>query len=65
MPPEIVNRLNDAINASLANPDLKKRLAGEALDPMPMEPEQFGKFMREDIAHWSKLARERNISLDN
>ena len=30
-----------------------------------MTPEQFGKFIQADIAHWSKLARERNISLDD
>jgi tripartite-type tricarboxylate transporter receptor subunit TctC len=64
MPADVVNRLNDEINKALANPDLKKRLSGEALDPMPMEPEQFGKFIQADIAHWSKLAKERNISLE-
>jgi tripartite-type tricarboxylate transporter receptor subunit TctC len=32
---------------------------------MPMTPEQFGKFIQADIARWSALARERNISLDN
>ena len=64
MPADVVNRLNDEINKALANPDLKKRLSGEALDPMPMEPEQFGRFIQADIAHWSKLARERNISLE-
>ena len=31
---------------------------------MPMTPEQFGKFIQADIAHWSALARERRISLD-
>ena len=32
---------------------------------MPMTPEQFGKFIQADIARWSKLARERKISLDD
>jgi hypothetical protein len=31
---------------------------------MPMTPAQFGEFIRADIARWSALARERNISLD-
>ena len=30
-----------------------------------MTPEQFGKFIQADIARWSKLARERKISLDD
>ena len=38
---------------------------GEAIEPMPMTPEQFGKFIQADIARWSALARERKISLDD
>ncbi|HET7363701.1 MAG TPA: tripartite tricarboxylate transporter substrate binding protein [Burkholderiales bacterium] len=62
--PEITRRLNTEINKALATPALRERLAGEALEPMPMTPEQFGDFIRADIARWSALARERNISLD-
>jgi tripartite-type tricarboxylate transporter receptor subunit TctC len=32
---------------------------------MPMSPEQFGKFIQAEIARWSKLAKERKISLDD
>ena len=64
LPPEITRRLNAEINKALAAPALRERLAGEALEPMPMTPEQFGEFIRADIARWSALARERNISLD-
>jgi tripartite-type tricarboxylate transporter receptor subunit TctC len=64
MPPEIVKRLNEEINKAIATPELRQRLSGEALDPMPMTPEQFGRFMQEDIAKWAKLAQERNIKLE-
>jgi tripartite-type tricarboxylate transporter receptor subunit TctC len=64
LPPEITRRLNAEINKALAAPALRERLAGEALETMPMTPEQFGDFIRADIARWSALARERNISLD-
>ena len=63
MPPAIVATLNKAINDSLADPALRERLSGEALSPMPMTPEQFGKYMRDDIVKWTKLAKERNIQL--
>ena len=65
MPPEIVKRLNEEINKAIATPELRQRLAGEALEPMPMTPEQFGQFMQRDIAHWAKLARDRNITLED
>jgi hypothetical protein len=32
---------------------------------MPMTPAEFGKFMEEDIAKWAKLAKERNITLED
>ena len=28
-----------------------------------MSPEQFGRYMRDDIARWSWLAKERNIEI--
>jgi tripartite-type tricarboxylate transporter receptor subunit TctC len=64
LPPEITRRLNAEINKALASPALRDRLAAEALEPMSMSPEQFGEFIRADIARWSALARERHISLD-
>ena len=63
VPAPIVKRLNDEINALLAAPDLKERLSGEALEPMPMSPDQFAQYIRDDIARWSKVAKERGIEL--
>ena len=65
LPEEITKRLNAEINKALASPALRQRLSGEAIDPMPMTPEQFASFIRADIARWSALARERGISLDD
>jgi tripartite-type tricarboxylate transporter receptor subunit TctC len=61
--PAIVATLNKAINDALADPQLRERLAGEALEPMPMTPEQFGQYIRDDIAKWTKVAKERGIEL--
>ena len=65
LPEEITKRLNAEINKALASPALQQRLSGEAIDPMPMTPEQFASFIRAEIARWSALARERGISLDD
>jgi len=65
MPAAVTKKLNDEINKAIGTPELQKRLSGEALDVMPMSPEQFGQFMQADIAKWAKLAKERNITLDN
>ena len=63
LPPAIVQRLNDEINKALASPELRERLSGEALEPMPMTPVEFGRYMQNDIAKWTKLAKERDIHL--
>jgi tripartite-type tricarboxylate transporter receptor subunit TctC len=65
LPPEITTRLNAEINNALAAPALRERLSREAIEPMPMTPAQFGSFIQADIARWSKIARERKISLDD
>ena len=63
LPAPIVRRLNDEINRLLASADFRDRLSGEALEPMPMTPDQFGRYMRDDVARWSKLAKERGIQI--
>jgi tripartite-type tricarboxylate transporter receptor subunit TctC len=64
MPPPIVKRLNEEIDRLLASPELRERLSGEALEPMPMTQEQFAQYIRDDIERWTRLARERQIELE-
>jgi tripartite-type tricarboxylate transporter receptor subunit TctC len=63
LPTAIVTTLNAAINKELADPQLRERLSGEALEPMPMTPEQFSQYIRDDIAKWTKVAKDRHIEL--
>jgi tripartite-type tricarboxylate transporter receptor subunit TctC len=60
----IVKKLNEEINRLLLTPEFKDRLAGEALEMMPMTSEQFGAYIKADIARWTKLAKERKIEVD-
>lgn len=64
MPADVVKHLNDTLNGVLSSPELKEKLVAEALDPIPMKPDQFGQFIRSEIARWGKVAKERNIILD-
>ncbi len=63
LPPAIVAKLNAEVNKALADPELAARLSGEALSPMPMTPAEFGQYMRDDIAKWTRVAQERNIQI--
>jgi tripartite-type tricarboxylate transporter receptor subunit TctC len=64
MPEVVVKRLNDEINKAIQSPELKERFSGEALEVMPMSSEQMGTYIKNDIARWTKLAKERKIEID-
>jgi tripartite-type tricarboxylate transporter receptor subunit TctC len=64
MPKAIVNRLNAEINTQINLPELKEKLSGEALETMPMTPEQFGSYIKNDIAKWAQLAKTRKLEID-
>lgn len=61
----VVRQLNETLNSVLSAPDMREKLSIEAIEPMPMSAEKFGQFMREDIARWTRLAKERGIQLDS
>jgi tripartite-type tricarboxylate transporter receptor subunit TctC len=64
LPAAVTQRLNAEIGKALASPALQQRLMAEAIEPMPMTPEQFGAFIQTELARYTTLARERNIRLD-
>ena len=64
MPAAVVARLHQSLASVLTGGDLKDKLAAEAVEPGPMKPEAFGQFIREDIARWTKVAKDRKIDLD-
>jgi tripartite-type tricarboxylate transporter receptor subunit TctC len=65
MPAPTVKLLNETLATVLRSPDLRDKLSIEAIEPTVMTPEQFGEYIRSDIARWTKLAKERGIQLDS
>ena len=63
-PAEIVDTLNKEINAALADPQMKARLADLSAEPTPMTPVEFGKFIADETEKWGKVIREANIKPD-
>jgi tripartite-type tricarboxylate transporter receptor subunit TctC len=60
-PREIVDRLNQALNAVLAEPRLKARFAELGGTPLPMTPAAFGRLVAEETEKWAKVIRAANI----
>jgi tripartite-type tricarboxylate transporter receptor subunit TctC len=63
-PAEIVERLNKEINAALADPGIKARLADLGNVPIAMSPTEFGKFLADETEKWAKVIRASNIKPD-
>ena len=60
-PPEIVEKLNQAVNVVLANPKLQIRLAELGGEPMPMTPAEFGKLVADETEKWAKVVKFAGI----
>jgi tripartite-type tricarboxylate transporter receptor subunit TctC len=60
-PAEIVDKLNKEINAGLADPKIKARLADLGGTPLVGSPADFGKFIAEETEKWGKVIRSANI----
>ncbi len=58
---EIVDRLNGTINAGLADPALKARLADLGSTILAGSPADFGKFIAAETDKWAKVTRAANI----
>jgi tripartite-type tricarboxylate transporter receptor subunit TctC len=64
MPADVLKRLNDTMAEILAREDFKQKLSAEAVELTPMQPAAMAEFVRNDLARWTKIAKDRNINLD-
>ena len=60
-PPAIVNKINAQVEAILQRPDVREQFAKLGISPAPMKPEEFGRFVRKEIANYQKIVKEANI----
>jgi tripartite-type tricarboxylate transporter receptor subunit TctC len=61
---EIIDKLNEAINAGLVEPGLKNRLGDLGGVPMPMTPVGFGRLIAAETEKWATVVREAKIKVD-
>jgi tripartite-type tricarboxylate transporter receptor subunit TctC len=63
-PVEIIAKLNEGINAALADPKMKARLADLGGTPLPGSAAYFGKFIAAETEKWGKVIRAANIKVE-
>jgi tripartite-type tricarboxylate transporter receptor subunit TctC len=60
-PQPILARMSSETLAILARPEIKQRLAALGFEVDPLGREQFGLYLREQVAYWGKLVRAARI----
>jgi len=63
-PAEIVEKLNKEVNAGLADPTMKARLADLGGDVLALSPADFGKLIAEETAKWAKVVKFSGVKAE-
>ena len=63
-PTEVVDKLNQQINAGLADPNMKVRLADLGGTPLAGSPAEFGKLIADETEKWAKVIKFAGIKPD-
>jgi tripartite-type tricarboxylate transporter receptor subunit TctC len=63
-PSDVVDKLNKEINAALADPKIKGRLADLGGTVLPGSPAQFGKFIADEAEKWGKVVKAANMKAE-
>lgn len=61
---EVVAKLNDAAVRALRSPDIRERMNQIGFDVVASTPEEFGKFMQEEVDRWTKVVQRGGIKPD-
>ncbi len=56
-PPEIVAKLNQAVNTAVKNPEVNRRLAQLGADPVIESPQFFADYLKTEIERWAKVVK--------
>ncbi|HEY7239049.1 MAG TPA: tripartite tricarboxylate transporter substrate binding protein [Burkholderiales bacterium] len=60
-PHEIVAKLNDATVKALRSPDVRERMGQIGFDVVASSPEEFGRFMKEEVERWTEVVKRGGI----
>jgi tripartite-type tricarboxylate transporter receptor subunit TctC len=63
-PKAVLDRLSGEVNKVINAPDVKDNWSKQGAVPMGMTPDQFGAFIKEDVAKWAKLVKETGMKVD-
>ncbi len=60
-PPDVIARLNQAINTVLASPAIKEQLLARGVEASPSTPQELADFARQEMLRWKDVAQKAGI----
>ena len=63
-PKEIVNRVSAEVQKILRDPAMREKLAQQGYEAVGGTPEEFEKFMRDEVAKWAKVVRDSGTKIE-
>jgi tripartite-type tricarboxylate transporter receptor subunit TctC len=63
-PADVIAVLNNAMNAALADPKMKLRIAEFGGMPLPGTPADFGRLVADETVKWEKVVRTIGLSIE-
>ena len=62
-PPDVINKLNAAVNQALASQDVKDKITAGGVTVVGGKPEDFAEFVKKDYARWGAIAKESGVKV--
>jgi tripartite-type tricarboxylate transporter receptor subunit TctC len=63
-PRDIVSLLSRQMQTAVNKPELRERFTQLGIDPAGTTPEQFSKFLRDEVDKWGKVIRAANVKVE-
>jgi tripartite-type tricarboxylate transporter receptor subunit TctC len=61
-PPDVTKKINDAVLAAMADPEVIRTLAALGAEPNRLSPAQFQKFVDDEATMWARVVKEAGIT---
>jgi tripartite-type tricarboxylate transporter receptor subunit TctC len=62
MPADVVKKINGEVLKTFRDPEIKKRLAREAIDPEPFDPQEFTAYFKAEYERWTPIAKSSGVT---
>lgn len=64
-PRDVVNRLSKDMQTAVRKPELRERFTTLGIDPAGSTPEEFAKFLKDEVDKWGKVIRAANVKVES